>query len=134
MAQKPRIQICAITVKKTNVQPHIRRDPNKLYNYMIGLLLLDRIKRYPEIALIPDKRSIKVKSGNSLIDYLQIKLMFELKSKTQIQYIPMENSKALNIQFVDYICNIVWNKFERDHEAPFKILSSKINSVPLFFR
>ncbi len=34
------IRYLSITVKKENVQKHIRNDANKLYNYMIGLSLL----------------------------------------------------------------------------------------------
>ncbi len=83
---------------------------------MLGLLLPQRIRRYPNITLLPDERSIKVKSGNSLIDYLQIKVWFDLKSKTKIQCDPLESSKALNVQFADYIANIVWNKYERNHD------------------
>lgn len=122
-----------MTVKKTRVQAHIRRDPNKLYNYMIGLVLPDRIKRYPNIALIPDERSIKVKSRNSLVDYLQVMLWFPLKSKTIIRYHPEESSNTLNLQFVDFVSNIVWNRYERNHDIAYNILKAKIKSVTLFF-
>ncbi|KKK91873.1 hypothetical protein LCGC14_2708590, partial [marine sediment metagenome] len=86
---------------------------------MIGLALPDRIKHYPEVTLLPDARSIKVKSGNSLVDYLQIKLWFYLKSKTVVQYKPMESSKVLNIQFIDIICNIIWSSYERNLNTPY---------------
>lgn len=68
----PEIQLLAITVRKQNVQQHIRQDPNKLYNFMINLSLLERIENEPVVTFIPDPRTIKVESGNSLIDYLQI--------------------------------------------------------------
>lgn len=133
LTKHPKIKVFTITVKKIRVQSHIRQDPNKLYNYMLGLLLPQRIKRYPNITLMPDERSIKVKSGNSLLDYLQIKIWFDFKSKTKIQYHPLESSKVLNIQFADHIANIVWNKYERNHDEPYNILQPKIESVPLFF-
>jgi hypothetical protein len=129
----PRIKIISMTVKKTKVQGHIRQDPNKLYNYMLGLLLPNRIKRYPLVTLIPDERSVKVKSGNSLIDYLQIKLWFEFKAKTTLEYYPVESSRVLNVQFIDYVCNIIWNHYERNHDGPYNILKNKIISIPLFF-
>lgn len=44
------IKYAAITVNKVNVQSHIRSDENKLYNYMIGLMLLDEMKRFDEPA------------------------------------------------------------------------------------
>ena len=52
---------------------------------------LDRIKDKPNITFIPDERSIKVQSGNSLVDYLQTKLMFDLHSKTIIENKPQES-------------------------------------------
>lgn len=52
----------------------MRRDSNKLYNYMIGLSLLDEMINYENVVLIPDPRTIKVKSGNSLHDYLDINI------------------------------------------------------------
>jgi hypothetical protein len=72
------IHLHAITVKKENVQPHIRTDANKLYNYMIRLSLLSRMRRHPEVLMIPDPRSIKVESGNSLPDYIQTLLWFHV--------------------------------------------------------
>ena len=101
---------------------------------MLGLLLHERIKKYPTVTLIPDERSIKVKSGNSLIDYLQINQWFVVKSKTIIEYFPSVSSKVLNIQFTDFVCNIVWNKYEGKHESPFNMLKSKIISIELFFK
>ncbi len=76
------IKYLSITVKKENVQSHIRRDANKLYNYMIGLSLLDEMSNHDKITFLPDPRSIKIESGNSLHDYLQTKLWFERRSTT----------------------------------------------------
>ena len=65
----------AIVVKKENVGAHIRKDGNKLYNYMLNLALIDRMAMHKHVVLVPDPRSIKVaESGNSLSDYLQTKL------------------------------------------------------------
>ncbi len=133
LVHNPEIKIFAMTAKKTRVQQHIRKDPNKLYNYMLGLLLPERIKRYPQVNLIPDERSIKVKSGNSLVDYLQINVWFVLKAKTIIKYWPSESSRVLNIQFTDYVSNIIWNKYERGHDTAFNILRQKISCKTLFF-
>ena len=91
----PRIESFAITVYKKNVEDHIRRDANKLYNYMISLVLLDRIKELPEITFIPDERAIKVQSGNSLVDYLQTELMFKLNSKTIIDNKPQSQTSSV---------------------------------------
>src|SRR5882724_11104030 len=70
----PKIKIDCIVAKKENVKTHIRADANKLYNYMCKLVMIEYVKQVPQFVFIPDKRSIKVVSGNSLSDYLQIHL------------------------------------------------------------
>lgn len=82
--QHPDIHLHAIVVNKQKVEEHIRKDCNKLYNYMIRLALLERMAAYGAVTLIPDPRSIKVKSGNSLADYLQTELWFTKKVKTEL--------------------------------------------------
>ena len=60
ITQRSSIKLHAITVYKPNVMPHIRTDPNKLYNYMIRLLVLDRMAMHPVVTLdvTPENRSI----------------------------------------------------------------------------
>lgn len=128
-----RIKLLAITVNKRKVQKHIRQDANKLYNYMIALSLPEEIKSQAEVLFIPDKRSIKVKSGNSLVDYLQIKLWFEYRSKVRLIGNPRESHQELNLQFVDFISNIVWNRYENRDKIIFNMLAGKIKLTELFF-
>jgi hypothetical protein len=109
--KNPQIRIFAITVYKRNVADHIRKDPNKLYNYMVSLALLNRIKKEKEIIFVPDARSIKVQSGNSLVEYLQTELWFRLKSNTTIVNHPQESHKYLNLQFIDFLTHIIWIKY-----------------------
>jgi hypothetical protein len=129
----PSIRICVITVNKENVQSHIRMDSNKLYNYMINFILLDEIKTCSTINFIPDPRTIKVASGNSLVDYLQTKLWFELNSATIINHTPMESHRNNNLKFVDFIANIVWSRYEDNKSGPYNILKPYIAVKHLFF-
>lgn len=133
LTKNKKIKIVAITVRKENVWNHIRSDANKLYNYMIGLVLLKEIKSSPNITFIPDKRTIKVKSGNSLVDYLQTQLWFEHNSQTIIQNLPSESHVNLNLQFVDYIANVIWRRYELNDYKAFNILKNKIKLYHLFF-
>ena len=127
------IQIGAITVKKINVLSHIRQDANKLYNYMLRLSLLEIISNEPTVSLIRDNRSIKVKSGNSLVDYLQTELWFELHSKTQINDIPSNSKQVRNLILADWINNIIWGYYEDNNVTPYNILKSVIREKHLFF-
>jgi hypothetical protein len=111
--KNPEIKIVTITTQKANVQDHIRTDSNKLYNYMIRLALLDEIYGEDSVTLMPDPRSIKVKSGNSLLDYLQTELWFEYNSSTNLDQKVVSSENSLNLKFVDIISNLIWRKFEK---------------------
>jgi len=128
------IRIDVIVANKINVQSHIRNDSNKLYNYMVGLVIPDYIGTKDKVEFIPDKRSVKVRSGNSLADYLQIKLWFDHHYKTVIIDKPAESHNNFNLQFVDWIANCTWLKFEDSEEEPYDILSPYIHIRRLFFQ
>ncbi len=126
----PEIEVFVITVYKPNVLPHIQRDSNKLYNYMVKLLLLDRIKREREVTLIPDPRSIKVRSGNSMIDYLQTELWFTANVNTVLSRTEISSDKSLNLQFIDFISNIFWRAEEiNKHSHALKLQKSANRNV-----
>ena len=133
MTDNDELSIYAITVKKENVLDHIRRDSNKLYNYMLRLALLDEMARHPVVTIIPDERSIKVKSGNSLVDYLQIGLWFEKNAPTQLHCIPGLSHKVLNLQFIDTITHCIWRRYEFNDSSFYRILKPHILEKVLFF-
>lgn len=133
LQRKPKIKLAAITVRKERVQPHIRADSNKLYNYMTKLLLLDKIKKFPSVDFIPDPRTIKVQSGNSLVDYLQTELWFEHNALTTLHEKPSESRNNLGLQYVDFVAHIVWRNYERNSSAAFNVLKRKLDNKVLFF-
>ena len=127
------IKYYSITVFKPRVQQHIRLDSNKLYNYMIGLSLIDEMALHNAVTFVPDPRSIKVKSGNSLHDYLQTKLWFDKSAQTLLSTIPADSAKTLNIQFADMISGVVQSHFEDANSAPFNALSASVVLKKLYF-
>lgn len=127
------ILVCAITVNKQNVQEYIRKDPNKLYNYMLNLSLLEHVKTSPTVVLSPDARSIKVASGSSLVDYLQTQLWFEHNATTVLDHQPLESQKSLAIQFVDVVAHIVWGFHEDGEARSYQVLAPHIRCKHLFF-
>lgn len=127
------IRYLSITVRKENVRSHIRSDPNKLYNYMICLSLLNEMSRHDSVTFLPDPRAMKVASGNSLHDYLQTKLWFEKQVETTLTTQPIDSSNSLNIQFVDMLSGLVQGYFEDGNSNPWRILRSKISYKTLFF-
>ncbi len=133
MAGNNELSIYAITVKKENVLDHIRRDSNKLYNYMLRLALLDEMARHPVVTIIPDERSIKVKSGNSLVDYLQTSLWFEKNAPTRLHCTPGLSHKVLNLQFIDTIAHCIWRRYEFGDVAFYRTLRPHLREKRLFF-
>ncbi len=131
--RQPELSYCSISTRKENVAKHIRTDANKLYNYMIKLLLASRIKDFKEVTFVPDDRAIKVKSGNSLHDYLQMVLWFHLKSKTILQTMPSDSASSLNVQFADMLAGAVQSHFEFGNSDSFNKLGKSLEVTTLYF-
>lgn len=127
------IKLKAITVYKPKVEKHIRNDPNKLYNFMIKFLLIDEMSQYSNVIFHPDPRSIKVESGNSLHDYLQISLWFEKNVSTTLTTIPHDSLKNKGVQFADMLAGIVQQHFEDNRSKPFEEIKDVINIKKLYF-
>lgn len=123
----------AITVFKQNVQVHIRQDPNKLYNYMVGLSLVKTMSNYGAVHMVPDARSVKVGTGSNMSDYLQTKLWFDKGSATELKVTPTDSSSERNVQFADMLSGIVQGHFEDGASLYWGICKSTINHIPLFF-
>lgn len=126
-------RLMSITVNKANVKEHIQRDSNKLYNYMIQLALLKYVKRYDEVNLIRDNRTVKVASGNSLIDYLQTYMWFELNGMTVLNDMPLDSKSTRKLVFIDWMNNIIWGHYEDGNDSAYSILSSCLHERKLFF-
>jgi hypothetical protein len=133
LASNKDIKIDVITVKKENVRDAIRQDPNKLYNYMCGLIIPDHVGAFSNFEFMPDERTVKVKSGNSLVDYLQTELFFKHNLNTKIVNKPQLSQNCYNLQFVDWIVNCIWINYEDGINGPFKILSPHIKIRQLYF-
>lgn len=133
VSMNPDVIISSITVNKSKVKQHIREDGNKLYNYMIRLIVLPNVQNQPFVNLIRDNKSVKVKSGNSLVDYLQTTLWFELDSHTKIVDIPSDSKQVKNLIFADWINNLIWGNYEDGNSEPYDILRNVITSKKLFF-
>ncbi|MCE2746437.1 MAG: DUF3800 domain-containing protein [Burkholderiales bacterium] len=122
-----------MTVKKENVLEHIRKDPNKLYNYMMRLLLVSEMAKHPVVTLIPDPRSIKVASGNSMHDYLQTELWFSANAATQLTTTPLDSSKCHGLQFADLLSGMIQTHYEKKRSECFQIIQHTVTTKTLFF-
>lgn len=131
--QHPDIGYYAIVVNKSKVLPHMQTDPNLLYNYMIKLLLVKEMGKHPAVTLIPDPRSIKVQSGNSMHDYLQINLWYTENVPTALTTLQQDSKKTLPLQFADMLCGVVQGHYEHSRSDPLNGLRQCICLKELFF-
>lgn len=123
----------AMVVNKQNVAAHIRQDPNLLYNYMIKLLLVREMAKHGEVLLVPDPRSIKLESGNSMHDYLQTNLWFTEEVPTVLTTKPQDSKKTLALQFADMLSGVVQSHFEDGNVDHLNGLGASICLKRLFF-
>lgn len=133
MQKNPLFILGAITVKKENVHPHIRLDGNKLYNYMMRLALIEKIEDHDSCKLTRDNRSIKVESGSSCIDYLQITIWFDKGKTTLLVDNPKHSHTDDGLIFIDWITNIVWSKYEDKYNGWCSIIQPYLQEIQLYF-
>ena len=107
-------------------------DANKLYNYMVKLLLLDRMAQHDYVNFVPDPRSIKVESGNSLHDYLQTELWLEKNAKTKLETTPRDSRHCLNLQFVDMVAGVIQSHIEFGNNNHWQHLQGHVQLKTLF--
>ena len=131
--KNPDILISAITVKKENVATHIRQDSNLLYNYMMRRSVIDYIKTHANVNLIRDNKSVKIASGNTLVNYLQTTLWFDCMATTVLKDLPSDSKSVRGLFLVDWINSIVFHHYENANSSPFTIMLPVIKNKQLFF-
>jgi len=122
----------AIVVKKQNVDHIFCSDSNKLYNYMLRLLLLEDMVKHRHVTLIPDPRSIKVENGSCLHHYLDM-MLYEAGADTKLESISRDSRSCLSLQFVDMLAGVVEIHHEFKKSTCWKILAPHIQVKQLFF-
>ena len=134
LKREPEIKIGHITVMKKHVRAHIRREPEKLYTYMMNLALLPKVVKFDQVNLIRDNRSVKIESGNSLSDYLQMQLWFHYNATTLLNDYPSDSKAFKGLMFIDWMSNIVWRHFEQGENEVFRNINEHLIHAKLFFR
>ena len=130
-------EIHAITVKKASVESRLRTDTNILYNYIVGLSLVERILEEPtnsRVIVEVDKRITSVTSGFKFNDYLKYKIWYEAERQDIDLHIHhLDSHQAYAIQGIDVICNSVYRKYSSDNEKLFNIIRGKLKSDKRLF-
>lgn len=130
---QPGMHLRCLTVKKENVLSHIRRDPNKLYNYMVKILLGDYLAQEQSATVYHDERSVKLKSGNSLGDYLTMDQWFTRENPISLTVLPVNSKSHLNVRIADFLAHITFGYFEDGHDHGFSKISAVHSIGTLYF-
>ena len=126
------IEVHAITVKKRNVEPKLRRDTNILYNYMVGLSLVEQILEEPKgakVVINVDRRITSITSGFKFNEYLRYKIWYERERRdVELEIHPLDSHEAYAIQGVDITCNSIFKKYSSNNYRLFNIIQSKVKT------
>lgn len=130
------VRIRYIVADLENVYEHLKEDKNLLYNYMLQFLIIPAIqgKNVDHLELNLDKRTIKVQSGNSFEDYINIKLKYELGFNLDIKVNYLESHNSYEIQAADFVANSIQSKYEFGHDYLYNIMVEKIVQAEEFPR
>jgi len=129
----PNISLHAAVARKESVADHIRTDPNKLCNHLIEACILNKLAGFDDVTLVPDPRSVKVASSNTLPDHLQMKLWFELGVTTTVESKPRDSASSLQVQCADMLAGLVRSRYEDGDLADFHTLSPVLETSLRFF-
>ena len=132
------MEVHAITVKKENVEPKLRKDTNILYNYMVGLSLVERILQEPggaKVVIDVDRRIISITSGFNFDQYLRYKIWYEKERRDiDLEIHHLDSHQAYAIQGIDVICNSIFRKYNSNNYSLFNIIRGMVKSdKKLFF-
>lgn len=99
-------------------------DKNLCYNYLFSFLIKKTIKSTREdISILLDNHSTKVKSINSLCDYIKIKAFtqWEYQNNLDIKYTNSQDSKI--IQATDVVANAIFANYAYNKRHFYKMLT-----------
>ena len=117
-------RIISITAYKPNIYVALRRDKNIFYNYMLALLLKEKIINYDDVKINIDKRTIKVTQGDSFPDYIKAQTWGN-GHDINIECNFLDSSKNEMIWFADWYSNFVWRSYENNQNESYQLLKTK---------
>lgn len=120
-----------------HVKPHLLKEKNILYNFLMKLLierLISEKDNGTTLNIICDKHSTKVASGNSFNDYIKLFLLYEKEYDIDlnIKYMDSDAKDAYIVQAADYIANALYGYYEYGNSLYYDRFKSIIGNALLF--
>jgi len=111
--------------------------PNILYNYMVGLSLVERILGEPanaKVVINVDRRITAITAGFNFNDYLRYKIWYERERRDiDLNIYHLDSHQAYAIQGIDIICNSIFRKYSSNNYTLFNIIRNKVKSDKRLF-
>lgn len=138
LLENPDINLRSITANKENILKKYHSDPNRFYHYIVKLLLLKKICQSEYVDFMPDRRNERVSTRWGLAEYIK-QMVFDASFEHEIKNVscnicPMDSSKSLELQFIDFYAGMVWSKYEFEHKYLGDFMSTRgVSNYKLFF-
>lgn len=101
-----------IVADKENIDARIFHDKNLCYNYLFSFLVRKTIRSTQEdITIMLDNHSTKVKSINSLADYIKIKAYTQWNFKYNLNICYVDSRASKIVQATDVVANAIYAKY-----------------------
>lgn len=133
LARVDDFKIYYIVADKKHLQPRLFKDKNICFNYLASFVVREIVKDSGgDHNIIFDNRTVKVSSVLSLADYLRTQAYAEWNchGNMDIQYGDSERIK--NLQAVDILSNTIYQKYDRNLNHSYNIISKHCESTILF--
>jgi len=110
--------------KKNLANKKLFEDKNILFNYLCKFLFKKTIKNCQEdVTLYFDNRTVKVRSGNSLMDYLRTEAYTTWNFQKNLNVVYCDSKTNYCIQMIDIISNTIYRKYTNGHEHFYNMLN-----------
>ena len=122
-----------VSVYKPGVYDNLRREPNALYNYLAGFLVLSCLRELLQARLVVDRREVKVGALPYQLDgYLQFRLAEDQLSK-RLEVMQEDSFVSPGVQLADAVAHAIWRFRERRDRSDYDIIQPAIRSQAVFF-
>lgn len=124
--EKDDLSCSYVVADKNHLQPEILKDKNVCYNYLASHLLKPILKGADQnVHIILDNHSIKVRSLNSLKDYIKIEAYTKWGFKKDIKFEYQDSKNYKNLQAADVVANAIYAKYNYNKNHLYSLLSNK---------
>ncbi len=120
--------ILAIAVDKSKIRKDLYQVQNRLYNFLVSILLNSIPREIGEVCIIVDRRYTNTYLRMNFTQYIVYKLQQRRPSlRVEVHHIP--SSSFVPLQAVDFVAWAIQRKYNFGDESYFNIIKDKIINV-----